>query len=392
MKKRQTFLFWMIGYTIFLLLVGSNLPSPLYSEYQKMFGFSSTVLTLIFAVYAFVLIPSLCFFGQFSDQIGRKRILLAGTIIIVCGSVAFSLAKGTSRLFIARGLQGLAAGMLSGTATAALVELHPKNNRIFASLVATIATAGGTAIGPIFSGILAQYGSVTLPYIVHVFLLLPGFVVLFMMPETVKPVPLKHWRLQLPTVPSSIRFLFIISAITGAITWSVSAFYTSLVPSYVSELMGIHNLALTGGVVFVMLAISAFTQLFLNKISFRHSMVSGLICLIFGLSGIVIAVPIQSLILLLMSTVIIGLGWGLAFMGSMALVNEIAPPKQREHVVSSFYIILYLGVGFPVIGIGIGTELLDLYKAVLIYVSVASVLAIIIIVLIRSKAFHKLKV
>lgn len=121
-------------------------------------------------------------------------------------------------------------------------------------------------------------------------------------------------------------------------------------------------------------------------------MVSGLICLIFGLSGIVIAVPIQSLILLLMSTVIIGLGWGLAFMGSMALVNEIAPPKQRGHVVSSFYIILYLGVGFPVIGIGIGTELLDLYKAVLIYVSVASVLAIIIIVLIRSKAFHKLKV
>lgn len=230
-----------------------------------MFGFSSTVLTLIFAVYAFVLIPSLWFFGQLSDQIGRKRILLAGTIIIVCGSVAFSLAKGTSWLFIARGLQGLAAGMLSGTATAALVELHPKNNRIFASLVATIATAGGTTIGPIFTGILAQYGSVTLPYIVHVFLLLPGFVVLFMMPETVKTVPLKHWRLQLPTVPSSFRFLFIISAITGAITWSVSAFYTSLVPSYVSELMAIHNLALTGGVVFVMLAISAFTQLFFKQ-------------------------------------------------------------------------------------------------------------------------------
>lgn len=393
MKKRQTILFWMMGYTLFLLLVGSNLPSPLYSEYQKMFGFSSTVLTLIFAVYAFVLIPSLWFFGQLSDRIGRKNILVAGTLITVMGSVVFSMAEGTSWLFVARGLQGLAAGMLSGTATAALVELHPTNNRKFASLVATVATAVGTAIGPLLSGVLAQYSSasVTLPFITHIVLFIPALVALFMMPETVERVPLKNWRLQLPTVPSHIRFLFMIGAMTAFITWSVSAFYTSLIPSYVSNLMGIHNLALTGGIVFLMLLISAFTQLFLNRLSFSQSMISGLLSLILGLSGIVIAVPIQSILLLLLSTVIIGLGWGLAYMGSVALVNEIAPPNQRGHVVSSFYVIVYLGVGFPIIGIGFGTELLGLYKSVLIYVSAAIVLAVIIIVLIRTKLKQKLK-
>lgn len=393
MKKRQTILFWMMSYTLFLLLVGSNLPSPLYSEYQKMFGFSSTVLTLIFAVYAFVLIPSLWFFGQLSDRIGRKKILLAGTCIIVIGSVVFSMAEGTSWLFVARGLQGLAAGMLSGTAAAALVELHPTNNKKIASLVATVATAVGTAIGPLLSGVLAQYSSasVTLPFITHIVLLIPALVALFLMPETVERVKLESWRLQLPTVPSHIRFLFMIGAITGFITWSVSAFFTSLVPSYVSDLLGIHNLALTGGIVFLMLLISAFTQLFLNRLSFSQSMVSGLISLILGLSGIVIAVPLQSILLLLISTIIIGLGWGLAYMGSMALVNEIAPPNQRGHVVSSFYVIVYLGVGFPVIGIGFGTELLNLYISVLIYVSVVTVLAVTIIVLIRTKLKQKLK-
>jgi len=393
MEKRRNILFWMLGYTLFLLMVGSNLPSPLYSEYQQLFGFSSIVLTLIFAVYAFVLIPSLWFFGQLSDRIGRKKILFAGTLITISGSVVFALAQGTVSLFVARALQGIAAGMISGTGTAALIEMHPTQNRKQASLVATIATAGGTAFGPILSGVLAQYGpaSVSMPFIAHLFLFIPGLVALWMMPETVKSQTKERWTLHMPTVPKNITFLFMIGATTGFITWSVSAFYTSLVPSYVSELMGVHNLALTGGVVFVMLTISALTQLFLRGLSFQRSMISGLMCLMLGLAGIVVAVPLQSMFLLLGSTVIIGLGWGLAFMGSMALVNEVAPVDQRGHVVSSFYIVLYLGVGFPVIGIGLGTELLDLYQAVLIYASTASILAIVVIVLIWTNMEQQLK-
>lgn len=393
MNKKQTILYWMMGYNIFLLMIGSNLPSPLYSEYQQIFGFSSIVLTLIFAVYALVLIPSLSFFGQLSDRIGRKKILLAGVLITVCGSIVFALASNTAWLFVARGLQGLAAGMMSGTATAALIELHPKQNRKAASLIATIATAGGTAIGPVLSGFLAEYGpaSISLPFVTHLFLFIPGLIALLIMPETVDLANTGKWQMQLPTVPADIRFLFIIGAMTGFITWSVSAFYTSLVPSYVSDLMGIKNLILTGGVVFVMLAISAMTQLFFKGLSLQRSMTFGLLLLITGLAGIVVAVPLQSMSFLLIGTIIIGFGWGLAFMGSMALVNEVAPPKQRGHVVSSFYIILYLGVGIPVIGIGFVSEILGLYEAVLMYTCMIGVLSIVTIILIRTKMNFHLK-
>src|SRR5699024_5453716 len=119
----------MIGYTSFLLMVGSNLPVPLYSEYQQLFEFSPVVLTLIYAVYAFILIPSLWFFGQLSDRIGRKKILFIGTLVTMAGSAVFSFASSTYWLFLARALQGLAAGMLSGTVTAALMELHPKGDK-----------------------------------------------------------------------------------------------------------------------------------------------------------------------------------------------------------------------------------------------------------------------
>lgn len=390
--KKEALIFWMMAYTLFMFMVGSNLPSPLYSEYQELYGFSSIVLTLIFAVYAFVLIPSLWLFGQLSDHIGRKKVLLLGVIIAMIGSAIFATAQGILFLFIARGLQGLAAGMMSGTATAALIELHPGKNRKSASLVASTATAGGTALGPILAGLLAQYGPMplSLPYIAHLFLIVPGLIVIIIMPEPTQSFDKKRWRPRRLDVPANIRFLFMVASITAFVTWSVSALYTSLVPSYVADLMGMKNLAFTGGVVFLMLSISAATQLLLRDLSMKVSMVLGLIFLTAGLAGIVIAVPTQSMPILLGSTIVIGVGWGLSFMGSIALVNEISPQEQRGHVVSSLYVITYIGVGLPVIGIGFGTEILSLYQAVLIYACIIGLLSLVLIIVIITQMDRRL--
>src|SRR3954453_21016733 len=55
-----------------VVMMGVNLATPLYALYAARFGFSSLVLTAIFAVYAFVLIPSLLLFGRLSDRFGRR--------------------------------------------------------------------------------------------------------------------------------------------------------------------------------------------------------------------------------------------------------------------------------------------------------------------------------
>jgi hypothetical protein len=41
--------FWLVTYTLFLLLVGATIPNPLYPIYQGRFGFSAGVLTVVFA-------------------------------------------------------------------------------------------------------------------------------------------------------------------------------------------------------------------------------------------------------------------------------------------------------------------------------------------------------
>ena len=51
--------------------------------------------------------------------------LLAGLAVACAGLALFASATSVAWLFAARALQGLAVGMISGPATAALVELDP---------------------------------------------------------------------------------------------------------------------------------------------------------------------------------------------------------------------------------------------------------------------------
>ena len=111
-----------------ILMTGVNLATPLYAVYAERFDFSTLVLTAVFTTYMFVLIPSLLLFGRLSDQVGRKPVIVAGLLVGCVGLVLFAAATSTVWLFAARAVQGLGVGMISGAATAALVELDPRRD------------------------------------------------------------------------------------------------------------------------------------------------------------------------------------------------------------------------------------------------------------------------
>src|SRR4051812_16893359 len=95
-----------------VVMMGVNLATPLYAVYAARFGFSSLVLTAIFAVYAFVLVPALLLFGGLSDRFGRRPVMLAGIAVACVGLALFAAARSTAWLFGARALQGLAVGLI----------------------------------------------------------------------------------------------------------------------------------------------------------------------------------------------------------------------------------------------------------------------------------------
>jgi MFS family permease len=59
--------------------LGTTLPTSLYEFHRKRFGVSELMITVIFAVDAAGVIASLLLFGRLSDQVGRRRVLPAGS-------------------------------------------------------------------------------------------------------------------------------------------------------------------------------------------------------------------------------------------------------------------------------------------------------------------------
>jgi MFS family permease len=367
--------FWATAYTLLFLLTGTNLPTPLYRGYERSFGFSPLVVTLIFAVYVASLIPSLLIAGPLSDSIGRRKVLLPAVLLAALGSLVFALADNVGWLFAARLLQGLAVGAASGALTAALSELEPRGDRRRAALVSTVASVGGLGAGPLIAGLLAQYAPspYVLPFVVEIVLLIPAAIAMATLPTA---QPTTKWRPRRPSIPTSMRGVFMSSGTASFLAFSVIGLFLSLVPTYVTKLSGSANLALAGGAVTLMLACSVAAQIAASGRRPLGIQITGLVLLAVGLVLLAVAGGVGSLALLLVATVIGGVGQGLTFLGGITEINRIAPKDRHADVLSSFYVVIYLGVGIPVIGVGFLATGTGLLTAVQLFAAVVAALCL----------------
>ncbi|GAB3301060.1 MFS transporter [Epidermidibacterium keratini] len=377
--------FWLTAYTLLILLTGTNLPTPLYRGYAERFGFSPLMVTVIFAAYIAALIPSLLIAGPLSDAVGRRRVLIPAVGIAALGLVAFALADGTGWLFAARILQGLALGAASGPLTAALVELEPSGNQRKAALVATAASIGGLGLGPLLAGALAQLAPApfVLPFVVELVLLIPAVFAIFGLPRAATTT---RWRPRRPQIPPQMRAVFAVSGTASFLAFSVIGLFLALLPAYVTLLSGSTNLLLGGALVALMLLCSVLAQICGYGRSAYLLSRTGLPALALGLALLAVAGELSSLPLVVTASVIGGIGHGLVFLGGLTAVNEAAPADRRAESVSSFYVIIYCGVGIPVIGLGVLAANIGLITAVRDFALVVAALSVgMLVALIRTR-------
>lgn len=379
-----------VAFTLLVLLVGANMPSPLYAGYEHSFGFSPVVLTLVFATYVGTLVPALCLAAPLADTLGY-RVPLVLSLVLAAGAMAlFAAATGLGWLFAARAVQGVAVGMGSGTAASALVATAPENDRNRASLLASLVTTVGNGIGPVLTGLIASY--LPLPtrlcYLVEIALCVAAAVVASTLPSGLGA--LGHpWRPRVPRVPTEVGAQFRAAATVSFLTWAVTALCLALVPSYLASFTGSHNLVLAGLSSGLILLAASLAQVVSAGWSTRTAQVIGLALLVAGLLGLVPAGALHSAALVLTCCVVAGIGQGPAFMGAMRQVNQATTERTRGGVLAAFYGTTYAGFGVPVIGVGLLATVLDTPTAVHIFIAAFTPMTLAVIYrIVRREADH----
>jgi MFS family permease len=338
------------------LMAGANLPTPLYPVYAQRFGFSPLVLTAIFATYAVVLVPALVLFGRLSDRFGRRPVVVAGLVTACAALALYAAAEGEAWLFAARAVQGLAVGMISGAATAALVELDPDGNRRRAALGAGLAQAGGAALGPFVAGVLAQWGPdpLRLSYLLTLAATVVAAAFVLRLPEH-REAAREPWRPQWPRVPSEIRRSFLRVALTAGAGWAALSLFLSIVPPFAEAVLRTRNLALLAAIAALALLASFAAQALAGPRQGSHGRDQALGCVLLalGLAGLVASAPTGSLALLVASALTAGIGQGLAFLTAQQELNELAPGERRGEVTAAFIACIYLLIAVFSVGSGL---------------------------------------
>jgi MFS family permease len=343
-----------------VMFMGSTIVTPLYSLYAKEFGFSGIVLTLIYAAYVIGNLTSLFFFGGVSDSAGRRRIVLRALTGAGVSAAIFLFASSTPWLVAARMLSGFSDGLAAGAGTAWIAELDGAANKARATLIAVVSNFIGVAIGPLISGVLAQYAPrpLELPFLIYIGVVAVTAVFVARSPETVTASSASPSRSSI-TVPSSIRARFIAPAVTAFTMFSLYGFYFALAPDVLIDSLHESNRAIGGAVVFELGVVSAATILFTRSLASRTCMLAALVLLLPSLALLIAAQALSSLPLLLAGTTLSGISGALGYSGSLQVVNQIAPAEQRAGVASAYFLVCFIGNSLPVIAVAVLTRKFD---------------------------------
>lgn len=96
-------------------------------------------------------------FARIADMVGRRKIFIAGVIILLIFSVMSGLATSGVSLIIYRFLSGVGSAMMFGTSTAILTSSVPAEKRGMALGAIAATVYFSLAAGPFLGGLLTQY-------------------------------------------------------------------------------------------------------------------------------------------------------------------------------------------------------------------------------------------
>lgn len=172
--------------SVFITIVGFGMVFPLLPFYAQEFGASSAGIGVLAASFPIGQLLFAPIFGQLSDKVGRRPILMLGLAGSAFSFFLFGLSNSLPLLIFSRGLHGVFTAGAFPIASAYIGDSTTKEDRATYMARLTAMFSLGIIVGPGFAGILSIFSS-TLPfYIAGIVSLIAAIFVYVFLPESLE--------------------------------------------------------------------------------------------------------------------------------------------------------------------------------------------------------------
>ena len=334
------------------LYAASSAPIPMYSYYTRLLRLGNSDLSLSSVIYFAGTVVALLIFSRLSDAFGRRPIISLTIILAIIGLALFYSVSNPTIFLLGRLFQGLSCGLGSSCVAAYIVDLTSLSR---ASTLTSTSPMLGLAIGSMGSGFLTQLNimSVKNVYLILMAMLLICFILLVFSPETVqiKRIVLAD---MLPkfSVPKSVHLLLVPASAVFIATWSIGGFYQSFSSTLSKDYLHTGNVLVAATVFTCLQSPNIVGASLSTKYASRQGQFWGMLGFIVSLLAAYFSLIWGYLFLFLLSTVFLGIFWGLSYTSSVQSILGEVSSQERAGVLSSIYAISYSGAGIPNLIVG----------------------------------------
>ena len=209
--QRRWPLFMVVAVGVFMSTLDSSMVNIALPSIMRDFGSHLHTTEWVVLVYLLTITATLLLWGHLGDRVGKNRIYAGGMLLFAIGSLACALAGNLAWLVVARGGQALGAAMMMATGPAIIKQTFPANQLGRSLGLIGIAVSLGLMTGPALGGIIMEFYSWRVIFLVTV----PVGLVFFLLARAIipgAPRPLLAHRFDWP----------------GGLLWAVGLLFLSL--------------------------------------------------------------------------------------------------------------------------------------------------------------------
>jgi DHA1 family multidrug resistance protein-like MFS transporter len=155
----------LLALTLAVVMLGFGVVIPVFPFYIQSMGASGDELGLLIAISPFIQLIFSPIWGNVSDRIGRKPVLMAGILGYGLSMLFFGLATQLWMLYVIRGLGAMLSAATLPTTNAYVGDSTSEKERSEAMGILGAATGLGMMLGPALGGWLAE-GSLATPFFI----------------------------------------------------------------------------------------------------------------------------------------------------------------------------------------------------------------------------------